>query len=155
MNQVIAQREHLREHYEALLQERDRDEVQVVESLRSKEQELDSLRDAAKEKAASLRKKMEELRQGARRVNVKNGPTSAAAWSSFEAGVAYYQSQQWEEATHAFEDCLQKDPRWGAAYQYLALTYYARGNPAQAADIAAQAERLDPAIRSWSPGLTV
>ena len=37
----------------------------------AKEQELDSLRDMAKEMAASLRKKMEELRQGSRRVNAQ------------------------------------------------------------------------------------
>ena len=92
----------------------------------------------------SLRKQMEALRHSRRRETLKQGPTSAAAWGAFEAGVGFYQSQQWAQAARAFEECLQKDPRWGAAYQYLALTYHAQGNRAQAAEIAARARELDP-----------
>jgi len=70
--------------------------------------------------------------------------------------VGYYQSQQWAEAVRAFEDCLQKDPRWGAAYQYLALSYHAQGNLEQAAHIAARAKEFDPEntqLASWTDRL--
>ena len=65
-------------------------------------------------------------------------------WSAFESGVNYYQSQQWAEAAHAFEECLRQDSQWGAAYQYLALTYHAQGNTDKAAEVAARAKELDP-----------
>jgi tetratricopeptide (TPR) repeat protein len=72
------------------------------------------------------------------------GPTSADAWNAFEEGMTYYQSQQWPEAARSFEACLQKDSHWGAAYQYLALTYHAQGRLVEASAVAAKALEQDP-----------
>ena len=58
--------------------------------------------------------------------------------------MQHYQAQAWTEAAHAFEQCLSRDPRWGAAYQYLALSYNALGNKERAAEVAERALREDP-----------
>ena len=144
LRQTLAQREALRTHYETLLKERDTEAADLEQTLETKEREIEALRQNAKEQADMLRRKMEALRQDNRRRTLKQAPTSAAVWSAFETGVNYYQTQQWPQAAHAFEECLAKDPRWGAAYQYLALTYHAQGQTVKAAEIAARAKELDP-----------
>jgi hypothetical protein len=40
--------------------------------------------------------------------------------------------------------CVQKDAHWGAAYQYLALTYHAQGQDTLAVVTAQQALERDP-----------
>ena len=127
IRETMSQRERLRETYERLLKERDDETLGMTQALHDKERELNTLRDYAKTLAESLRKKMDDVRHANRRHSSKQGPTSAAAWGAFETGVGFYQSQQWNAAAHAFEDCLKKDPLWGAAYQYLALSYHALG----------------------------
>jgi chromosome segregation ATPase len=157
LRQILAQREQLRERYEALVNERDTEAHTMNRTLDAQEQELEILRENAKEQASVLRKQLEALRHAGRRQSVKKGgPSSAAVWNAFETGVNYYQSQQWAEAAHAFEECLVKDPRWGAAYQYLALTYHAQGLAAKAVEIAARAKELDPGntqLATWADRL--
>ena len=145
LRQILAQREELRQRFEALMKERDTEAQSMNRTLDAQEHELEALREHAKEQAGAMRKQLEDLRQAGRSHTRKGaGPTSAAVWNAFETGVTYYQSRQWAQAAHAFEECLQKDPQWGAAYQYLALTYHAQGNAAQAAEIAERAKALDP-----------
>jgi len=134
----------MREHYEALLKTRDEETEARQQLLQAQEQELEALRRNAKETADGLRKQMEALRRSSPRDRHAHGPTTAAAWKAFETGVMHYQSQQWPQAARAFEDCLGKDSRWGAAYQYLALAYHAQGKTEEAARVAARAKELDP-----------
>jgi hypothetical protein len=145
LKQVLAQREQLRERYEALMKERDTDAQTLEQTLEVKEQEMEALRENAREQAAIMRKQLESLRHSNREQTRKHaGPTSVSVWNAFEKGVTYYQSQEWAQAAQAFEECLQKDPRWGASYQYLALTYHAQGNDVKAAEVAESARQLDP-----------
>ena len=152
LRQILAEREALREHYESLMADRDANVETHQGTLDVKEQELEAIREHAKDETHTLHKKMELLRQIKHKHTARHGPTNAAAWNTFEVGVHHYQSQQWAEAVQAFEDCLQKDPRWGAAYQYLALAYHAQGNTVKAAETAVRAKELDPGnthLTSW------
>jgi|GEM_PF-3754708 len=109
----------------------------------SRDQAMEELRNQSRQLAETLRKRVEILRQ-TRQAPMRGSASNAGAWNAFEQGVHYYQEQNWKEAARAFELCLSRDPRWGAAYQYLALSYHAQGDKVRAAEVAQRALREDP-----------
>jgi tetratricopeptide (TPR) repeat protein len=132
----------LQRESQALLSERETKIQFLTESLDERERAMEELRDQSRRLADSLRKRMEVLRQ-AQRAGGRSG-SNVGAWTAFEQGVRHYQQQAWTEAIRAFEQCLTRDPRWGAAYQYLALSYHAQGDNVRAAQVAERALREDP-----------
>jgi hypothetical protein len=151
------ERRELQGQMQTLLQERDNEVVRLNGALEDRDQAMEELRDQSRRLAESLRKRTESLRQ-ARRTNARGAATNAGAWSAFDEGIQHYQNQAWIEAARAFEQCLARDPRWGAAYQYLALSYHAQGDKARAAQVAERALREDPAnaeLGNWIERLKV
>lgn len=141
---LAAQRDQNRLRLEALLQQREGETLGVREQLNTREADLEGIRAKARETMDGLRKQLEQLRQSSKGSSSRQGPTNAGAWKAFETGIHFYQAHQWAEAARYFETCLEKDPHWGAAYQYLALTYHAQGNVVEAYAVAARALQEDP-----------
>jgi DNA repair exonuclease SbcCD ATPase subunit len=143
LRDLEAERLALQRESQALLVERENKIQLLTDSLDEREQAMENLRDQSRQLAESLRKRMEVLRQSRHPASRSTG-SNVGAWTAFEQGVQHYQQQAWTEAIRAFEQCLTRDPRWGAAYQYLALSYHAQGDDVRAAQVAERALREDP-----------
>jgi len=142
LQQLQRQREELQAHYRDLIETQVTEINRVEAELQSRDTAIEDLRQTSRQTAESLRKRLEQLRQ-TRRGPARSGPSNAVAWNAFEQGVAAYQKQDWSAAALGFEQCLSQDPRWGAAYQYLALSYHAQGDTVRALQVASRAFQED------------
>jgi tetratricopeptide (TPR) repeat protein len=128
-----------------VLQEKERTYADLQSALTSRDNDLHQVRETTKLLADDVRKQLDHLREAARHESPKASLKSAKVWSAFEAGVNFYQTQCWGDAIRCFQECIQKDPRWGPGYQYLALAYHAQGDDVRAMATAQQALECDPA----------
>jgi Tfp pilus assembly protein PilF len=77
-------------------------------------------------------------------------------YATFEQAVTKYRAHNWKEASVLFQECIQQDPYWSAAYQYLALVFHAQGLDDDAAWAADQALQHDPdntQLAAWATQL--
>jgi len=151
---LTTQREELKTYYEALLEEKEYTLTDMKNALDVRDKDLAQVREKASRRADEIRKQLEQLREATTRESAKSGPKSAIAWTAFEKGIHLYQTQKWDEAIRAFEECIKKDAHWGPGYQYLALSYHAQGDNVRAAAIAQRALEQDPTNSQLSAWIT-
>jgi Tfp pilus assembly protein PilF len=101
------------------------------------------VRQKARRISEKLRQDVESV-QFVQPAGSSKGSRQAPVWAIFEQAIQRYKAEEWAEACKLFQDCVQKDPNWSAAYQYLALVYHALGQENEAAWAAEQALEKDP-----------
>ncbi len=145
VSQLEAQHAEMRRHYEALLREKEETLEELESSLKLRDVQLQETRQKARAAGQRLRKELETIQhlQQSHSAFPKGGRL-APVWATFEQGIHQYKSENWTEAAHLFQECVQQDSGWSAAYQYLALSFHALGQESEAAWAAEQALAKDP-----------
>jgi hypothetical protein len=156
LRQLVAQSAELQKNYEAALQEKEAALAELETGLKLKDAAMQEMRFEAKKIGDRLRSQLDSIQQLQQKGMPVQNLQKVAVGAMFEQGIQQYKAKHWAQAAGLFQECLRQDPKWAAAYQYLALVYQAQGLESEASWAADQALEKDPQnaqLAAWAQQL--